>query len=43
MVSKANELFIALQKILDVFEDGLLLGSGRCMVPLEKDAALFTL
>ena len=43
MVSKANELFIALEQILDIFEDGLLLGGGRRVVPLEKDAALFTL
>ena len=36
MVSKANELFIAPEQILDIFEDGLLLDGGRRVVPLEK-------
>ena len=43
MVSEADELFSGLEKIFDVFFNGLLLGGGRGVEPLEEDSSPFRL
>ena len=37
MMGEADELFPGLEEVLDVLEDGLLLGRGRGVEPLKQD------